>query len=553
MSREGALIVSYAFKCNELTRKGLVRLAFALSLGVGLGQGVFASTASSTTNVNTASLAYVSGLIDDGFYEAALASLKSVPMATDAEVGDVFVEMSKLYASLGNIAKAKESLETAFELSPSDGPRLSLEQARLDILSGNLVHARRSIASLAPRQDLDNNLKEELQILQARTELAVGGFRVAENVLKQGPASERIMLERAKLLQAQGSTKEAKELLDSYKTREGSTGRTWLKLAELSRQLGDAPSAKAELAKAKVLFSKAGDRARLAEVEKVGAQPISSPPPTAKALTPSIKEEQPTLSAPQRPMQKEPPRAVGQVTPALPKFLPPTARSPTPLKPSLEPFPFPPGSQLMTGSGVVIDSGRRVVTNKHVVYESAEIYVRNSLGDFSRAQVERISETDDLAVLVLDSPFVSERAIAYAQFSKARTGSNIAVLGFPLTGVLGSVSPSITNGIVIKDTGMQDDPKTFQLSAKMNKGNSGGAVIDSRGKLIGIAVGKLDVVKMMQDDGFLPEDVNFAVHVSRLQGLGVSMQPAAIVETKEMPLEEIYQRFIGSVVMVVGR
>jgi serine protease Do len=87
----------------------------------------------------------------------------------------------------------------------------------------------------------------------------------------------------------------------------------------------------------------------------------------------------------------------------------------------------------------------------------------------------------------------------------------------------------------------------------MNKGNSGGAVVDARGKLIGIAVGKLDIVKMMQDDGFLPEDINFAVHVNRLQGLGVSMQPASVVETKEMPLEEIYQRFIGSVVMVAGK
>ena len=72
-------------------------------------------------------------------------------------------------------------------------------------------------------------------------------------------------------------------------------------------------------------------------------------------------------------------------------------------------------------------------------------------------------------------------------------------------------------------------------------------------RALGVVVGKLDIVKMMQDDGFLPEDINFAVHVNRLQGLGISMQPASMVETKEMPLEEIYQRFIGSVVMVAGR
>ena len=130
MSREGAPIVNYAYRCNKVIRYSLVGLVFALSLGVGFelgfGQGALASTASSTKQANTASLGYVSGLIDDGLYEAALASLKSVPMATDAEVGEVFVEMSKLYASLGNVAKAKESLETAFEISPSDSPRLAL-------------------------------------------------------------------------------------------------------------------------------------------------------------------------------------------------------------------------------------------------------------------------------------------------------------------------------------------------------------------------------------------------------------------------------------------
>ena len=561
MSREGAPIVNCVYRCNKVIRKGLVGLVFSLGLGFGFGQGALASTASSTKQANTASLGYVSGLIDDGFYEAALASLKSVPMASDAEVGEVFVEMSKLYASLGNVAKAKESLETAFEISPSDSPRLALEQARLDILSGNLVHARRSIASMVSRQDLESNLKEELRVLQARAELAVGGFGVAEQTLKQGPSSERLMLERAKLMQAQGNTKGAKALLDAYKTKEGSTGRTWLKLAELSRQLGDAPAATTEIAKAKALFTQAGDGARLAEAKKLGALPIIKAPPAAKQ-TPPINKPPPLVAAPQRPVQQQPPRAivpvepvkpVEQVEPVLPKRTPPTALAPTPLKTSIQPFPFPPGSTLMTGSGFVIDGGRRVVTNKHVVHGTTEIYVRNSLGDFSRVRVERVSETDDLAILVLDSPFASQRAIAYSQFAPARAGANIAVLGFPLTGVLGSVTPSITNGIVIKDTGMQDDPKTFQLSAKMNKGNSGGAVVDARGKLIGIAVGKLDIVKMMQDDGFLPEDINFAVHVNRLQGLGVSMQPASVVETKEMPLEEIYQRFIGSVVMVAGR
>jgi len=125
------------------------------------------------------------------------------------------------------------------------------------------------------------------------------------------------------------------------------------------------------------------------------------------------------------------------------------------------------------------------------------------------------------------------------------------VIGFPLTSVLGSMTPSITNGIVIKTTGMGDSPDSFQVSAKMNKGNSGGAVFDTNGRVIGIAVGKLDTVKMLQGSGFLPEDINFAIHSERLKVVGLTVTPGQ-KSGKELSLEELYRQSIGSVVLVAG-
>jgi hypothetical protein len=55
----------------------------------------------------------------------------------------------------------------------------------------------------------------------------------------------------------------------------------------------------------------------------------------------------------------------------------------------------------------------------------------------------------------------------------------------------------------------------------------------------------------MQGGGFLPEDINFAIHVSRLKPLGIQSGVHGV--GAEMSLEDIYQRFIGSVVMVAGR
>jgi len=200
---------------------------------------------------------------------------------------------------------------------------------------------------------------------------------------------------------------------------------------------------------------------------------------------------------------------------------------------------------------VLVDQGRRIITNRHVVTEGRNFYVRNALGDMSAARVEKLGANDDLAVLVLDKPFLADKALRPDQFGKARSGASIAVMGFPLTDMLGANTPSITNGIVSKATGMRDNVETFQVSAKMNKGNSGGAVFDQAGNLVGIAVGKLDLVKIMQGEGFLPEDVNFAIHSERIGQLGIATKVNG-AGGKALSLEELYQQYIGTVVMIAG-
>ncbi|MDV7389905.1 hypothetical protein RZS08_01075, partial [Arthrospira platensis SPKY1] len=72
------------------------------------------------------------------------------------------------------------------------------------------------------------------------------------------------------------------------------------------------------------------------------------------------------------------------------------------------------------------------------------------------------------------------------------------------------------------------------------------------GRIVGVAMGKLDLVKIMQGDGFLPEDINFAIHVNRLKPMGVNVQPAA-GSFPQKSLEDIYQTFIGSVVLIASR
>ena len=202
------------------------------------------------------------------------------------------------------------------------------------------------------------------------------------------------------------------------------------------------------------------------------------------------------------------------------------------------------------GSGFIVDSGRKIVTNRHVVEGGKEFAIRTGLGEVIKAKVIFISKTDDLAVLELDKALPADRAISSNAYSKPRVGRNVVVMGYPIWYVLGEGSPSLTNGLVSKRTGMGDDLGTFQLTAKVNKGNSGGPVFDMAGNVVGITVGKLDSKKIQDEQGFMPEDVNFAIHIDRLPKITNASIDGKEPNTVELNTEELYQVMLGKVVMV---
>jgi len=202
------------------------------------------------------------------------------------------------------------------------------------------------------------------------------------------------------------------------------------------------------------------------------------------------------------------------------------------------------------GSGFVVDGGRKIVTNRHVVEGGKEFAVRTGLGEIIKARLLFLSPTDDIAVLELEKPLAADRAIPANAYAKPGVGRNVVVMGYPLWSVLGEGSPSLTNGMVSKRTGLQDDKGTFQLTAKVNKGNSGGPVFDLNGRVVGITVGKLDTKKLQDDQGNTPEDVNFAIHVDRLPALANIQIDNKAAMGAELGTEELYQAMLGKVVMV---
>jgi S1-C subfamily serine protease len=263
--------------------------------------------------------------------------------------------------------------------------------------------------------------------------------------------------------------------------------------------------------------------------------------------------EKPPVEAKPAPEKKSPETVAEKKTepnkakPAVPVIKPmmPDVES----KIAVERFPFPSGVTIIGGSGFVVDTGRKVVTNRHVVEGGKEFAIRTGLGEVIKARLVFISNTDDIAVLELAKPLPADRAIPSSSFVKPQVGRNVVVMGYPLWYLLGEGSPSLTNGVVSKRTGLRDDAGTFQITAKVNKGNSGGPVFDMRGNVVGITVGKLDIKKIGDDQGFLPEDVNFAIHVDRLPKI-LNISATSEEQRNELSAEELYQSMVGKVVMV---
>jgi|GEM_PF-75576 len=144
------------------------------------------------------------------------------------------------------------------------------------------------------------------------------------------------------------------------------------------------------------------------------------------------------------------------------------------------------------GSGVVWDDQGHIVTNYHVIADaqsggSVHVLVDNTAYS---AKVVGSDPTTDLAVLKLDNVPGGLTPITRGDSTKLSVGQEVMAVGNPL-----GLSGSVTTGIVSAldrpvTTGTTQDSQVvtnaIQTSAPLNPGNSGGALVDASGRLIGI-------------------------------------------------------------------
>ena len=144
------------------------------------------------------------------------------------------------------------------------------------------------------------------------------------------------------------------------------------------------------------------------------------------------------------------------------------------------------GGQVKTslGSGVILSSDGYILTNQHVVGDNS-LRVTTELYDGRKfiAQLIGIDKGTDLAVLKIQDDEMLFPSIEIEDSDKLNIGDIVLAIGNPY-----GLGQSVSMGIVSATGREFDNPYSnyIQTDASINRGNSGGALIDTRGRLIGI-------------------------------------------------------------------
>ncbi len=166
-------------------------------------------------------------------------------------------------------------------------------------------------------------------------------------------------------------------------------------------------------------------------------------------------------------------------------------------------------NQTSLGSGVVMSSRGYILTNNHVITNAREISVRLADGRHFDARVIGADPETDLAVLKVEAEDLP--GLVFANSATVQVGDIVLAIGNPF-----GIGQTVTQGIISAtgrhELGLTTFENYIQTDAAINPGSSGGALVNTRGELVGINTAIFSQSGGSQGIGFaIP--VNLASHV----------------------------------------
>jgi putative serine protease PepD len=176
------------------------------------------------------------------------------------------------------------------------------------------------------------------------------------------------------------------------------------------------------------------------------------------------------------------------------------------------------------GSGFVYDTAGHVITNQHVVAGSSSFTVKFWNGKTYSAHVVGSDPSTDLAVLKINVPAAALFPIPLGDSGSLSVGDGVVAIGSPF-----GLDETVTSGIVSALHREMRSPNGFaiddsiQTDAAINHGNSGGPLLDSRGKVIGVNA-------QIESDSGGSDGVGFAVPSNTVRSIAGQLISAGKAE-----------------------
>jgi len=205
------------------------------------------------------------------------------------------------------------------------------------------------------------------------------------------------------------------------------------------------------------------------------------------------------------------------------------------------------------GTGWPISSGY-VITNNHVISSSDEILLLDSTGQQIKARPILIDEPNDIAILEVGDIHRLPPAIPLAT-SSLNVGARVFTIGFPRVDVMG-VKPKLTDGVIIKVSGLADDNASCQTTVPIQSGNSGGPLLNMRGEAVGVIRSMIGMKQPDTGETLVFKNASCALKIDKLSDILSSLpKTRAFIQTlpsQTASLEDLTQRIKDSMLIVVA-
>lgn len=170
-----------------------------------------------------------------------------------------------------------------------------------------------------------------------------------------------------------------------------------------------------------------------------------------------------------------------------------------------------PSSRTASGSGFIITETGYILTNYHVIEGSDEVKVATYDGKSYDAQIIGYDESNDIAVLKIDADGLVP--VTIGDSDALRVGDDVLAIGNPL----GELTFSLTKGVVSalsRDITIESgiSMSLIQTDCAINSGNSGGALFNMNGEVIGITNAKYS----SSSSGTSVDNIGFAIPINTL-------------------------------------